>query len=132
MNILLQLFSEGTIPLRIQIVAIGSSLALLMLIIQLIRRGLLKEGYSIIWFLIGVATVVLSLIPRLLDRFSHFVGISYAPAALFLILIGGLFLLAVNFSVLISVQDKKIREMAQEQAILKLRLKQLDKDLQEL
>lgn len=114
----------GTIPLRIQIFAITGSFSLLGVVVYLIRHGKLKEGYSILWFFIGIALVVFSTITRMLDFFSRSVGISYSPAALFLILIGGLFLLSLHFSVLVSKHDRRIRELAQENALLKVLLNQ--------
>lgn len=109
----------STIPPRIQIVAVIGSLLIFGVVVHLIRKEKLKEGYSIIWFLIGLLLVVLATFTRLLDILAHFVGIAYSPAALFLVLTSGLFLLALHFSVLVSKHDKRIRELAQENAWLK-------------
>ena len=112
-------FFSGSIPLRIQILSIISSLLLLGFVINLIKREKLKEGYSIIWFFICSSLVIFSLFAGLLDSFASLVGISYAPAALFIILAGGLLLLGLHFSVLISNQDRRLRELTQEHALLK-------------
>jgi len=109
----------GEIPVRIQIIALVGSVGLFVIILQLIRHGQLKEGYSIIWFLIALATVIVSAFPRLLGNIAAFVGIAYVPAALFLILLAGLFLLAIHFSVMVTRYDREVRELAQEHAILK-------------
>lgn len=109
----------GSIPARIQYIAIAASFLLFAGIIYLIRKSRLKEGYSILWFVIAVTVVLFSLFTRLLDLFASFMGISYAPAVLFLLLVGGLFLLSLHFSVLATRHDKKLRELAQEHAILK-------------
>jgi len=114
---------DGTIPTRIQALAILSSLILLGFVIHLIKKEKLKEGYSIIWFLIGSALVLFSAFSGLLDIFAHAVGIAYAPAALLIILAGGLLLLGLHFSVLISSQDRRLRELAQEHALLKQRVR---------
>lgn len=113
-----ELFAS-TIPLRVQAIAVAGSVVLLGIVIHLIRTEKLKEGYSIIWFLVGIVLVLFSTITRILDFFADAVGISYSPAALFLILTGGLFLLALHFSVLVSKHDRRIRELAQENALLK-------------
>jgi hypothetical protein len=110
---------SGSIPPRIQILAVIGSVSLLTVIIQLIRREKLKEGYSIIWFLVGLAMVTFSALAGLLDIFASSVGISYSPAALFLILTGGLILLSIHFSVLVSKHDQRFRELAQEHALLR-------------
>ncbi len=110
---------SGTIPARIQLWAIAGSVVLLAAIINLIRREKLKEGYSIIWFLVGLAMVTFSALAGLLDIFANSLGIAYSPAALFLILTGGLILLSVHFSVLVSKHDRRYRELAQELALLR-------------
>lgn len=112
-------FFSGTIPPRVQFFAVVGSVLLLLVVINLIQRGRLKEGYSIIWFLVGIMLVVFSSVTRLLDVVARAVGITYSPSALFLILLGGLFLLALHFSVLLSKHDRQIRDLAQENALLK-------------
>lgn len=109
----------GSIPPRIQYIAIGASFGLLFIIIWFIRKGRLKEGYSIIWFLISLGVVVFAFFTGILDLLARLVGISYAPAAILLLLLAGLFLLSLHFSVLVSRYDKRIRTLAQEHAILK-------------
>ncbi|MEX1997119.1 MAG: DUF2304 domain-containing protein [Candidatus Andersenbacteria bacterium] len=115
------------IPLRVQVLSILFSGLLLLIIVHLIRRGYLKEGYSIIWILLGLSLVVLSIFARLLEILADLAGIDYSPTALFLILIGGLFLLAIHFSILLTGYDKRIRDLAQEHAILKEELKRQKK-----
>ena len=112
----------GTIPPRIQTLAVVGSVVLLIIIINLIRNEKLKEGYSIIWFLVGLAMVTFSTLAGLLDVFASSVGISYSPAALFLILTGGLIFLSIHFSVLVSKHDQRYRELAQEYALLRAEL----------
>lgn len=114
--------TSGNIPTRLQILAIFGSLFLLISIIQLVRRERLKEGYSIIWLVVASFMVAFSLHAGLLQWFSSLVGISYAPAALFLIALTGLVLLSLHFSLLICRFDKRIRRLAQEHAIMKQEL----------
>ena len=113
---------EGSIPPRVQNVAIAAAILLLVFIINLIRREKLKEGYSIIWFLVGILLLTFASLAGLLDIFSGFLGIFYAPAALFLILISGLVLLSIHFSVLLSKTERQVKELAQEHALLKQQL----------
>lgn len=114
---------SGSIPPRIQTLALIGSVVLLAVIINLIRREKLKEGYSIIWFLVGTAMVTFSGLAGLLDIFAASIGIAYSPAALFLILTSGLILLSIHFSVLVSKHDERYRELAQELALLRAEFK---------
>lgn len=117
---------SGSIPERLQYIAITLSLIILVLIIHLIRQGKLKEGYSLIWFLIALLIVIFSFFARILDAFAKLVSIEYSPAALFLILVGGLFLLAIHFSVLLTAYDRRIKELAQDHALLQAELAKPD------
>jgi hypothetical protein len=112
-------WGDGSLPIRLQVIAIAISLLLLLLIIYLVRRERLKEGYSIAWLIVAIAMVIFSLHADLLDWFSKTLGISYAPAALLLISVLGLFLLSINFSLLFCRYDRRIRNLAQEHALLK-------------
>lgn len=111
--------------MRIQIISIIGSVLLMLFVIQLIRRGKLKEGYSIIWFAMTSLMIFFSLFSDLLTRAARSLGIAYVPAALFLILIFGIILLCIHFSVLFSQYERRIKELAQEHAILKHELELL-------
>ena len=115
-------FVASTIPVRIQFLAIGASALLFLVIVDLIRQGRLKEGYSIIWFFISLGLVFFSLFTPLLDVMARLVGIAYTPAALFLFLV----LLSLHYSVLVTRYDRRIRELAQAHAILKAELSHKD------
>ena len=112
-------FPISSISFRLQSLSVFGSIILLLVIIYLIRRGRLKEGYSLIWFGVSAAMVILSIFEGLLNSIARLVGISYAPAVLFLIMVIGLFILAIHFSLLFTRYDRRIRAIAQEYAILK-------------
>jgi len=113
----------GGAALRTQMLAIVGSLVLLSVVVYLIRGGKLKPGYSIVWFAVGISMVVFTVFSPLLSWFAQMLDISYAPAAFLLILVGGLFLLALHFSVLTTRYDRQIRELAQEYGLLNERFK---------
>lgn len=112
----------GVVPPRLQALAIAVSIMLLVGIIQLIRKERLKEGYSIWWLAVAGVMLVFSVWADLLQGFAELVGVSYAPAALFLIIVGGLILLSLHFSLLLCRYDRRIRTLAQEHAMLKLEM----------
>lgn len=107
---------------RIQILAIVGSVLLILFIIELIRRKRLREEFSILWLGMGFVFLVISLFRGLLDKFSYFVGIGYPPAALFLILIMGLTVILIHFSVAISELKEANQKLSQEIGLLKLEL----------
>lgn len=110
---------------RIQIVAVLGSLGVLAAIIHLLRGKKLREEYSLLWLAIGVGFLVLSLWRDLLTRISYALGVAYPPAALFLILIMGAYLLLLHYSLVISKLADKNRELAQELGLLKMEVERL-------
>lgn len=115
----MELTIDQTLHPRIQLLAGFGSLFLLLLVIWLIRKERLKEGYSIVWFVTGFVMLIFSLFSNLLFRFSSLAGIYYAPAALFSILLLGNLLVSIHFSTILSRHEKRIKELAQEVGLLK-------------
>ncbi len=102
-----------------QIFSIIASLALFALVIDFIRRGLLKEKYSVLWLAASVVIMVLSLKKGLLDRFAEYLGVAYPPSLLFLVAFLFVLLISLHFSVVISIFHEKNKVLAQEMALLK-------------
>lgn len=117
---------------KIQIIALTGSLVLIVFIISLIRRRRLKEEYSLLWLLFSFVFLGLSIWKDGLDWFAMKVGISYAPAALFLILIMSVFIMMIEFSLIISKQSEWIKQSAQDIGILKLEIDDLEKSRGEI
>lgn len=104
--------------IRIQLLSLVISTGLLVFVIEMVRREKLLEQYSLLWILGSGVLLALSASPRLLDRVAPLLGISYAPAALFL---GGIFLLvllSLHFSLVVSKLSKQNRILAQKLARL--------------
>lgn len=110
---------------RIQILAVVGSLGVLATIIHLLRGKKLREEYSLLWLAIGVGFLVLSLWRDLLTRISFSLGVAYPPAALFLILIMGAYMLLLHYALVISRLADKNRELAQELGLLRMEVERL-------
>lgn len=116
---MLDVIFTGDIPVKIQAIAIGGGAVMLLFIIELIRGGRLKEGYALLWISISAATLAFALFPQLLAALARVFGVVYAPSAFLLVLVSGLYLLGIHFSLLLHRYDQRIRKLAQEHAILK-------------
>ena len=113
---------------RLQIVAIAVSLALLVGVVELVRRKKLTEEYSFVWILCALALLALSVARRLLDRIAVELGIYYPPAALLLVVILFVFVASVLFSVVISRQRQQIERLIEDTALLDARLRELNEE----
>lgn len=112
--------------LRIEFWAILGCVVLGGLLVELVRRNRLKEKYSLLWFLTAGVLLILTLKRDWLDVVAQFVGIYYAPSALFLVLVFFMLLILVHFSTVISglIQDKQT--LAQEIALLEARIREVE------
>lgn len=110
---------------RIQILSIIGSVLLLAFILELLRKRKLREEYSLLWLGGGMLFLVLSIWRDLLTQLSFALGIAYPPAALFLVLIMGAYLMLLHFSLVFSAMSEKTKAMAQEIALLKLELERM-------
>lgn len=111
---------------RVQLVSVLGSLILLLLILELVRRGKLAEEYSLLWIATGAVLLLLSIWRGLLDLFAGMVGIFYPPSALFLIGLVFILLLILHFSVIVSRLSRKNRELAQQVALLRRKVEEID------
>lgn len=123
---------ERLIPLKLQIFAIVFSLVLLLFIIELIRKNKLKEGYSILWFLISIALLVISVWTDLLAQLSYMVGVDYEPAMLLAVMVLGVIVLMIHFSVLVSGFDHKNKSLAQNTGLLFWEIREQRKEIDRL
>ena len=111
---------------QIQLVAITVSLLLFLFIMYLIRSQRLKEEYSLLWIFFSVVFIVFSFWRSGLDYISGFLGVAYPPAALFLILLMAVFLILIEYSVIISKLSDRNKSLAQEIGLLKHRVENIE------
>lgn len=114
-----------------QILSIIGSILIILFLIELVRSRRLKESYSLLWFGIAFVFLLFSLWRDLLTYVASLMGVDYPPAALFLILIMGLYLLSVHFSVIISRLSEKNKNLSQEIGLMNLKIKKLKKWIKE-
>jgi hypothetical protein len=98
------------------IVGCGSGL---IVIVELIRRGQLKERYALLWLFAGFILLIFSLSRGLLEYVASLVGIYYPPSLLFLLAFLFLLLITLHFSSVISELSEKNKQLAQELALLR-------------
>lgn len=120
---MIELLADFLIINRIQVLSVIGSISLVLFILKLIKRKKLKEEYSLLWLTCGLAFTLLSVFKPLLELFADAVGIIYAPAAIFLMLIVSAFLILIQFSIVISKLSDSNKNLTQEVGILKAELK---------
>lgn len=107
---------------KVQYFAITGSVILFIFIIELIRRKKIKEQYSLLWLFISTGFIALSIWRDGIEEIAILVGIAYAPAAFLLILVMAIFLILIQFSVIISKLSETNKTLVQEIALLKQKI----------
>jgi hypothetical protein len=108
----------------LKILAIVGSGTVLFLVVELIRRGRLKERYSLLWLFASGVLLVLSSSRGILKYISNMMGIYYPPSFLFLLAFLFLLLITLHFSVTISGLSEKNKRLAQELALLRQEMRE--------
>ena len=111
---------------HLQIFAIGSTLILLGVVLELVRRKHLMERYAILWLFSGVALLVLALWGGLLEQVAEVLGVAYPPNALFLIAFGFVLFLLLHFSLAVSRLSDQSKVLAQRLALLEERVERVE------
>lgn len=109
---------------KIQLISIIGSVSLFVVVFNLVRKRRLKTEYSLIWLIVSIVFIVFSLWKNGIDWMAGLLGIAYAPSVLFLLLLFGIVMLLIEFSLIISKQAEKIKILSQEFGLMKHELEQ--------
>jgi hypothetical protein len=107
--------------LRIQLLAIVASGALLFIVLELVRRKAFLERYALLWLFSAVVMLALSIWSGGLEALARLVGIVYPPNALFLVAFGFVLILLLHFSLAVSKLSDQTKLLAQRLAMLEQR-----------
>jgi hypothetical protein len=111
---------------RLQIVAIVGALALLVLVLELVRRRALMERYALLWLFSSVVILGLAVWQDALNVLARQLGIVSAPNALFFVALAFILLLLLHFSAAMSRLSDQSKVLAQRQALLEQRLREVE------
>src|SRR5262249_288000 len=110
-------------PVRISVAASIASVALLLIVLELIRSRRLRERYALLWLATGVVLLVLSVWRSGLNTIADWVGVTgYPPAVLFAVATLFILLVLLDSSTVISKLHDQNTVLAQRLALLEQRL----------
>src|SRR5205085_2289378 len=110
---------------NVQVAAVLVSAALLLLVLELVRRRFLTEEHAFLWILFSISLLALSLWRGILHAAARWLGIYYPPALLLLVLIFFVFVALLYFSVVVSRHRSQIERLIEDQGILATELRDL-------
>jgi hypothetical protein len=111
---------------RMQALAILAAVVLLVIVLEMVRRRRLMERYALLWMFSALVILALAVWQGALNRLAELMGIYSAPNALFFIAVGFVLLLLLHFSAAMSRLSDQSKVLAQRQAILEQRLREVE------
>ena len=106
------------LTVRQKAVAVFLAVALVVFIFELIRRRRLREEYSWLWMLTGLAVLVLAVWDDLLAGLAGLIGSTSPPPTLFFLGVLFLVLICLQYAVRISALTVQVKNLAQKTALL--------------
>lgn len=106
------------------IFGIVSSLLILIVVIELLRRRHLRERHAIWWFIAGVLALIAGIFPATLEWAAQVLGIEVPLNLVFFVSIAILFLVCLQNSAELTKLESKTRTLAERVALMELQQKE--------
>ncbi|MFN8184651.1 MAG: DUF2304 domain-containing protein [Candidatus Nanopelagicales bacterium] len=107
------------------LLGVAAAAGTVLFIIELLRRGILREKYAVLWLAVSVGLLLFALVPGLLTSLSRLLGFEVPANMLFLLAAVLLLLVSVQLSYEISRVESRTRRLAEEFALLRAELDEL-------
>jgi hypothetical protein len=115
-----------------QIFALIVALSVFVVIIDMVRKRRLREEYSVLWLATSVLMFVLVFRYEWLISLTNLIGAGLPTTTLFLFSIIFLMLLSVQFCIKISRLTDQLKNLSQENALMKLEIETLAQNAQHM
>jgi len=112
-------------PLRQQIFALAVSVVVFIFVIDMVRRRRLREEYSVLWLVTSVVMFILVIQYEWLVAITYWIGATTSTTTLFIGSLVFLMLLSVQFCIKISRLTDQVKDLSQENALLRKKIETL-------
>ncbi len=117
---------------KLRIVLIIAVVVYFILILHWLKIKALNLKYSLLWLLSGLAMGILVIFPETLLKLSDLIGIQTPMYALLVCAIAFVIAILMSITSIVSRQNRKIRTLIQENALLEKRIRDLENSGQPL
>lgn len=99
----------------------------------LLKKRRLQLKYTLLWIVMGLIFLLMAIFPNILVGLRNLLGFQDNMNTLYVILIGFIIILVMAVTSIVSHQSESIKKLAQENALLEKRIRELegDKDSEE-
>lgn len=119
------------IPSTLRITLIVAVICYFITILYFLKQRALNLKYTLLWLLAGFVMGILVIVPELLTAIIHVFGIQDNMNGLFIFCIGFILMILLSLTSIVSRQNRKVRTLIQELAILDKRLRELEAAVEE-
>ena len=111
------------------LLAVLAAIAVFAFILWLLRKGVLKEKYAVLWLIAAAVAAFFAIVPNSARWLSNVVGVEIPSNLIFFATLVLLVLVSVQLSYELSRHEAKIRRLAEESALLEERLRHMEDQL---
>lgn len=115
-------------PVKQQIFSLILCILVFLFTVDLVRKHRLREEYSVLWLATSLVMFILVLKYDLLVAITELIGAGLPTTTLFLCANLFLILIAMQFSIKITKHSSQIKNLVQENALLRVELEELRKN----
>ncbi|MDE7197569.1 MAG: DUF2304 domain-containing protein [Lachnospiraceae bacterium] len=116
------------IPSHLRVTLIIVVVSYFLVILYFLKQKALNLKYTLLWLVAGGVMGILVVVPELLTRLIRIFGIQDNMNGLFLFCIGFIILILLSLTSIASRQNRKLRTLTQELAILDKRVRDLERE----
>ncbi len=110
------------------LLGIIGALLILVVAVELLRRGKLRERHTFWWLIAGTLSLIIAIFPSILDGLAGLLGVDVPVNLLFFVGILVLFLVCIQQSTELTRFEERTRTLAERVALLENRLRQLEQE----
>lgn len=114
------------IPPKLRVTLIAAVVCYFIIILYFLKQKALNLKYTLLWLVAGAVMGILVMVPELLVMIIRLFGIQSNMNGLFVFAIGFIVMILLSLTSIASRQNRKIRTLTQELAILDKRVRELE------
>lgn len=119
------------IPIRLRTALLAAIILFFVIVLYFLKRRRLTLKYSLLWLLTGTVMLVLVVFPELMMFLSRFIGTQSIMNTLYLLILAFVIILLMMLTSIVSGQTERIRRLAQSNALLEKRIRELEEEFRE-
>lgn len=114
------------LPIRLKVSLLAAVLVFFIIVLSMLKRRRLTLKYTLLWLLTGVVMLIFVVFPELLQSLAGLIGAQTLMNTLYLLIIGFILVLLMMLTSIVSKQTERIAFLAQANAILEKRVRELE------